>query len=145
MLLLSLSLLLSMLTGMHDFLILYFNIRPLDFLLLSAKSRIDHAARYFDIPDEIINIDTHHPHVPPVFIVQAQFPSEPPPSMFTSVEDGPGWLGMFFFKITEVYSFVIWNSKMLDFYIYNRWGMDVGYNCSIKGLSKCLACGKAVR
>jgi hypothetical protein len=36
-----------------------------------------------------------------VFVVQIQIPSEPPPSIFSTVEDGPGWAIVMYFKITE--------------------------------------------
>jgi hypothetical protein len=35
-------------------------------------------------------------------VVQIQIPSEPPPSLFTTVEDGPGWAILIYFRITEV-------------------------------------------
>ena len=54
------------------------------------------------MPAELLAVDTHHPFVPPVFVVQIQIPSEPPPSLFTTVEDGPGWAILMFFKITQV-------------------------------------------
>lgn len=71
----------------------------------SAKSRIDHAARRFELPEDLVNLDTKHPHIPPIFVIQIQIPSEPPPSMFIAVEDGPGWSFLLFFKISEVYYF----------------------------------------
>ena len=48
------------------------------------------------------DIHTHHPSIPPIFVVQVQLPSEPPTSMFSSAEDGPGWAIVMYFKITEV-------------------------------------------
>jgi hypothetical protein len=90
----------------------------------STKTRIDQAARLFDIPREYLNIDTHHPHVPPVFVVQMQIPSEPPPSLFTTVEDGPGWAILMFFKITEV------THKLINFSYYmqvNYFIIEMGY------------------
>ena len=53
------------------------------------------------LPPELVAIDTKHAAVPPVFVVQIQIPSEPPPSMFTTVEDGPGWAIVMYFKITD--------------------------------------------
>lgn len=62
---------------------------------------MDHAAPQFVLPDTT-GIDTHHKDVPPIFILQMQIPSEPPPSMLSSVDDGPGWSIMIYFRITEV-------------------------------------------
>ncbi len=67
----------------------------------SAKQRVDHAATRFQLPDTS-HINTNHPHVPPIFVVQIQIPSEPPTSFFSSSEDGPGWAVVMYFKITEV-------------------------------------------
>lgn len=66
----------------------------------STKTRLDHAAREIKLPDTT-DIDTHNKFVPPLLVVQIQIPSDPPP-MFGSVEDGPGWAILMYFKITEV-------------------------------------------
>jgi len=66
-----------------------------------TKQRCDHATQRFALPEELVNVDTFNEHVPPIFVVQIQIPSEPPPSMFTTVEDGPGWSILLYFKITE--------------------------------------------
>jgi len=52
------------------------------------------------LPD-VSHIDTHHPHVPALFVVQVQIPSEQP-TLFAAVEDGPGWAIVMYFRITEV-------------------------------------------
>lgn len=68
--------------------------------VICTKARKDHIAErmaLFDTSD----IRTNHPHVPPLFIVQMQIPSDPPPNLWTSVEDGPGWAIVMYFKITE--------------------------------------------
>lgn len=70
--------------------------------IFRTPKRVDHAARYFELPNDLTSIDTNHPHVPPVFIIQVQIPSEPPTSLFSSASDGPGWILMMFFKITDV-------------------------------------------
>lgn len=68
--------------------------------IFCTKQRLDHASQRFQLPDTS-HINTHHPHVPPIFVVQIQIPSEPPPSVFSSVEDGPGWAILIYFMITE--------------------------------------------
>jgi hypothetical protein len=65
-----------------------------------TKNRIDNATRRFSLPDTS-HIDTHNPHVPPIFVIQIQIPSDPPPSFFTSVEDGPGWAILMYYRISE--------------------------------------------
>jgi hypothetical protein len=64
-----------------------------------TKLRIDHAATRFTLPD--FAVDTHNEFVPPIFIVQLQMPSEPPTSVFSSSEDGPGWAMIMYYRITE--------------------------------------------
>jgi hypothetical protein len=56
---------------------------------VSTKSRVDHAATRFQLPD-CTGLDTNNKFVPPLFVIQIQIPSEPPPSFFSTVEDGPG-------------------------------------------------------
>lgn len=53
------------------------------------------------IPSQYTSIETFHPHVPPVFVVQVQIPSDPPSSLFSTAEDGPGWAIVMYFAITE--------------------------------------------
>eukprot|EP01033_Poteriospumella_lacustris_P010615 gene10615-7555_t len=65
-----------------------------------ARQRVDHAAERFQLPDTS-NINTHHAHVPPIFVVQLQIPSEPPKSMFSSSDNGPGWALVMYYRITE--------------------------------------------
>jgi hypothetical protein len=65
-----------------------------------TKSRIDHVARKFALPDTS-HIQTNHRFVPPLFVIQLQIPSEPPPSFFSTVEDGPGWSVVMYYRITE--------------------------------------------
>jgi len=64
-----------------------------------TKLRVDAVASRMRLPDTS-DRDTHSPHIPPLFIVQIQIPSEPPP-LFGSVEDGPGWAIVMYFKISE--------------------------------------------
>lgn len=64
-----------------------------------ARKNINHIAQYLTLPS-VEGIDTHHPAVPPIMIVQMQLPTDSPP-LFGSVEDGPGWAVVFYFKITE--------------------------------------------
>lgn len=73
---------------------------PVAFDIFCTKKRADHVAQRFQLPD-VSGIDTHHPHVPPLLIIQVQIPSEPPPSIFSSLEDGPGWALVTYYRITE--------------------------------------------
>ena len=66
-----------------------------------SKNRIDHVATRFQLPQHLVDVQTHHAHVPPIFIIQMQIPSEPPPSFLSSVADGPGWAVVMFYRITE--------------------------------------------
>ena len=68
----------------------------------STKSRKDHVCRRIELPEELLRVDTGHEFVPPIFVVQVQIPSDPPPSLFSTVEDGPGWAMVMYLKITEV-------------------------------------------
>ena len=67
----------------------------------STKLRKDHIMDRMESIDTS-DIKTHHPHVPPIFVVQMQIPTEAPSSLFSSAEDGPGWAIIMYFKITEV-------------------------------------------
>lgn len=66
----------------------------------ATHSRIDHATERFILPPEIVNSNTFHPHIPAVFVVQIQIPSDAPP-MFSTVTDGPGWSIMFYFRLSQ--------------------------------------------
>jgi hypothetical protein len=62
--------------------------------------RIDHVATHIKLPDTSM-INTNNEFVPPILVLQIQIPSDSPP-LFGSVEDGPGWAIVTYFKITEV-------------------------------------------
>ena len=64
-----------------------------------ARKRIDHIAQFLTLPD-VQNLDTHSEFVPPILMIQLQLPSDSPP-LFKTVEDGPGWAIVMYFKITE--------------------------------------------
>ena len=64
-----------------------------------ARKNVDHIAKLMALPD-MQNVNTNHSKVPPIMIVQMQLPTDSPP-LFGSVEDGPGWAVVFYFKITE--------------------------------------------
>jgi hypothetical protein len=70
--------------------------------LCSTKSRKDNVCRRIQLPPEFVNIDTKNEFVPPIFVVQIQIPSDPPASMFSTAEDGPGWAIVMYFRIAEV-------------------------------------------
>ena len=65
-----------------------------------------------------MDVETSHPHVPAVFVIQLQIPSDPPASMFVTVEDGPGWAILMYFKITQVHDInsCVFNHKNKQFY-----------------------------
>mmetsp|Transcript_31774 Transcript_31774/g.53593 ORF Transcript_31774/g.53593 Transcript_31774/m.53593 type:complete len:688 (-) Transcript_31774:254-2317(-) len=65
-----------------------------------TKLRVDHATPRFSLPDTT-QLDTHHPFVPPIFVIQIQIPSDPPSGFFSSAEDGPGWAIVMYYRITE--------------------------------------------
>mmetsp|Transcript_9107 Transcript_9107/g.13579 ORF Transcript_9107/g.13579 Transcript_9107/m.13579 type:complete len:603 (+) Transcript_9107:42-1850(+) len=65
-----------------------------------TKERVDHAASRFQLPDTS-HIDTHSKWVPPIFVIQIQIPSEPPSSLFSTAQDGPGWAIVMYYRITE--------------------------------------------
>lgn len=65
-----------------------------------TKERVDHAASRFQLPDTS-HIDTHNQWVPPIFVIQIQIPSEPPSSLFSNAQDGPGWAIVMYYRITE--------------------------------------------
>lgn len=64
-----------------------------------ARKRIDHIAQHLSLPD-VSDVDTHNPHVPPILMIQLQLPSDAPP-LFGTVEDGPGWAIVMYFKISK--------------------------------------------
>ena len=68
---------------------------------LSTKLRVDHAATRFQLPDTS-SINTYNKWVPPIFVIQIQIPSDPPASMFSTQQDGPGWAIVMYYRITEV-------------------------------------------
>lgn len=65
----------------------------------SLNKRIDNISSHFELPDTS-DLSIQNPLVPPIFIVQIQMPSKPPP-MLSTVEDGPGWALVLYFKMTK--------------------------------------------
>ena len=58
--------------------------------IFSSESRIDHVTKHIDLMETIVDNDKNKSlHVPSIFVVQIQIPSEKPP-MFSTVEDGAG-------------------------------------------------------
>ena len=53
------------------------------------------------LPQHLCDVQTNHPSVPPVLVVQIQIPTDSPPLLGT-VEDGPGWAIVMYFKISQV-------------------------------------------
>ena len=70
--------------------------------IFSSEARIDHITEKVQMPPSAIEAinNNKHPHVPSIFVVQIQIPSEKPP-MFSTVEDGSGWSIVMYFKITQ--------------------------------------------
>jgi len=64
-----------------------------------ARKKIDHIAKFLALPS-VAGINTNNAYVPPIFIIQMQMPTDPPP-LFGSVEDGPGWAVVLYFRITD--------------------------------------------
>jgi len=64
-----------------------------------TDKRIDNVTSRMELPDTS-DLEIANPHVPPIFVVQVQMPSQPP-SVFRSVEDGPGWALVLYFKMTQ--------------------------------------------
>lgn len=69
---------------------------------VSAKNRIDHVAQFIKL-ENTDHIDTHNEFVPPLLVIQIQLPSDAPP-LFETIEDGPGWAIVMYFRITKVLS-----------------------------------------
>ena len=49
---------------------------------------------------------------------QIQIPADPPPSIFTTVEDGPGWAILMYYRVTEVTEWKtdwcnVWKTELL--------------------------------
>eukprot|EP00595_Chromulina_sp_UTEXLB2642_P000839 CAMPEP_0196765826 /NCGR_PEP_ID=MMETSP1095-20130614/13828_1 /TAXON_ID=96789 ORGANISM="Chromulina nebulosa, Strain UTEXLB2642" /NCGR_SAMPLE_ID=MMETSP1095 /ASSEMBLY_ACC=CAM_ASM_000446 /LENGTH=230 /DNA_ID=CAMNT_0042124799 /DNA_START=137 /DNA_END=826 /DNA_ORIENTATION=- len=68
---------------------------------VSCSNRIDNIGSKVILPDEWTNINTHHSFIPPVFIVNLQVPSQFPTSLFTEINDGPGWSLVYYFVMTN--------------------------------------------
>ena len=66
-----------------------------------ANSRIDHVAARMRLPPALCEVVTNHGSVPPVLVVQIQMPSDSPPLLGT-IDDGPGWAIVMYFKISQV-------------------------------------------
>ena len=64
-----------------------------------TEKRIDDVSARMAFPD-MPDLQINNPHVPPIFVVQVQMPSETPP-LFTTKEDGPGWALVMYFKMTQ--------------------------------------------
>lgn len=67
-----------------------------------TDNRIDNVTQHMELPD-CSDLQINNPHVPPVFCVQVQMPSDPPASSFSPyvTEDGPGWAIVVYFKMTQ--------------------------------------------
>ncbi len=68
---------------------------------IQSSLRIDDIGSKVQFPEDWKNAVSNHPHVPPVFIVNAQIPSNFDTSLFsfTEVTDGEGWSLVHYFRI----------------------------------------------
>jgi len=64
-----------------------------------TDKRIDNVTSRMELPD-CSDLNIANPNVPAIFVVQVQMPSDPPP-MLSTVEDGPGWALVLYFKMTK--------------------------------------------
>lgn len=69
---------------------------------VKCPKKVVNIASYVTIPEEWSGINTGVKGVPPVFVVNAQLPSDFSTSFFYEITDGDGWSLVFYFKITEV-------------------------------------------
>ena len=67
--------------------------------VFSTDRRIDNVTSRMELPDTS-DLEIANEHVPAIFVVQLQIPSKPPP-MISTVEDGPGWAIVLYFKMTK--------------------------------------------
>jgi len=65
---------------------------------IGTDYKIDEISSEVALPDTD-SINTHDPNVPPIFVVNVQFPTEPPG--WTSVDDGPGIQVVIYFRIKD--------------------------------------------
>ena len=67
-----------------------------------TDNRMDNVTQHMELPD-CSELQINNPHVPPIFCVQVQMPSDPPASSISPfiVEDGPGWAIVVYFKMTQ--------------------------------------------
>lgn len=66
-----------------------------------GSSRVDCFGSHVQIPEEWGKRDTHHSNIPPLFIVNAQLPRDFSSSFFKTVNDGPGWSIVLYFRVSE--------------------------------------------
>ena len=67
---------------------------------VKASTKIDNFGSKVNLPEEW-KIETHQAGVPPIFVINAQLPSDFTTSFFAEVNDGDGWSLVFYYKITE--------------------------------------------
>ena len=67
-----------------------------------TEERIKESRDAFEVPTipGITDIETGHPYIPPMFIVNNSMPSQVP-SLFQSSDDGPSFVIIFYFVISE--------------------------------------------
>lgn len=73
--------------------------------LVRTPARIDKIGSKIRIPEEFFSVNTNEPGVPPLFIVNAQVPSEFPTSLSglfgSEITDGPGWSIVYYFRMSQ--------------------------------------------
>lgn len=68
---------------------------------IQAGNKINDIASKLTIPKDWNDIETNHPHVPSLFVVNMQIPSSFESSLFGSITDGEGWSLVYYFRIKE--------------------------------------------
>ena len=69
---------------------------------VQSGKRIDNIGSKVAFPPAWREVDSHHPLVPPIFIINFQIPSEFPTSIFKEITDGPGWSLVLYFRMSQV-------------------------------------------
>lgn len=89
--------------------------------MMRCDSRIDNVAKNFALNPEWNDVETNHPGVPPIFVVNVQVPDTKSllkselyifciqqlpdnfsPSFFSTIDNGSGWSLVFYFLVTQV-------------------------------------------
>ena len=86
---------------------------------VQSPGRIDNIGSKMNFPSGWKEMVTHHPKVPPLFIINFQIPSEFPTSFFSEITDGPGWSLVLYFRMSQV------RSPKLPWIVYGRLSPEI--------------------